>query len=284
MIVTALLGNPTDHSFSPTLFNIYAAEHNLEYSHIKLNITKDNLEDVLKSLPKYGFAGVNITLPYKMDVIPYLNTLAPEIKKIGAVNTITVNNNILTGYNTDLYGAISTTEEALARKINIYDNVVIFGTGGAARAVLAGVLSYTQNVTIIFRKPTSLRTKSLQADFKKVDFIDYKNMKELLTVLSKATIVCNATSVGMNPYVKASPLNDEILNNIGTFKDKLFFDVIFNPAKTKFLSDAENKGAKIIGGINMMIYQGVKAFELWTGKKVSSESVIKAQEKLNSLL
>lgn len=284
MIVTALIGYPTDHSVSPALFSIYAAEHNLEYSHIKLNITKDNLEDVIRCLPKYGFAGVNITLPYKMDVIPYVNALSPEIKKIGAVNTITVRKSILTGYNTDMYGAISTIEEALKRKISSDDNVVIFGTGGAARAVLAGVLQYTHNVTVIFRQPASQRTRSLQNDFKKVAFLGRENIKEVLNVLSGATIVCNATSVGMNPDIAVSPLSNEVLDQLGTFKGKLFFDVIFNPAKTKFLIDAENNGAKVIGGKNMMVYQGVKAFELWTGKKVGKQSIKKAQEKLNSLL
>lgn len=284
MIVTALIGYPTDHSVSPALFSIYAAEHKLEYSHIKLNITKDNLEEVIRCLPKYGFAGVNITLPYKMDVIPYVDALSPEIKKIGAVNTITVNDNVLTGYNTDMYGAISTIEEALTRQMNSNDNVVIFGTGGAARAVLAGVLQHTTNVTVIFRQPMSHRTKSLQSDFDRVTFLDYENTKEVLSVLSRATIVCNATSVGMNPDVAVSPLSNEILNEVGSFTDKLFFDVIFNPAKTKFLIDAENNGAKVIGGINMMVYQGVKAFELWTGKEVGMQSIKKAQEKLNSLL
>jgi shikimate dehydrogenase len=284
MIVTALIGYPTDHSVSPALFGIYAAEHNLEYSHIKFNITKDNLGDVIRCLPKYGFAGVNITLPYKMDVIPYVDALSPEIKKIGAINTITVRDGKLKGYNTDMYGAISTIEEAFNRQIGADDNVVIFGTGGAARAVLAGVLQHTEKVTVIFRQPMSYRTKSLQNDFDGAAFLDYENINDVLSVLSSATIVCNATSVGMNPDVALSPLSKEMLNEAGSFKGKLFFDVIFNPAKTKFLIDAENNGAIVIGGINMMVYQGVKAFELWTGKKVGMQSTKKAQKKLNSLL
>ncbi len=285
MIVTALLGFPTDHSMSPVLFQIYASAHKIEYSHIKLNIEASDLKSVIKCLPKLGFSGVNITLPYKMDVIPFLDNLSPEIHDIGAVNTITIVDKKLTGYNTDMYGAIRTIEEALNREMSSQDTVVIFGTGGASRALIVGALRKAAGVTVIYREPDSLKTVSLKNDFQsKVTFVPVKLAVDVRNTLNSATIICNATSVGMTPVIEASPLSALQFDQIENVENKLFFDVIFNPSKTTFLSLAESSGARIAGGINMMVYQGVKAFELWTGKQVSQESIDEAKKTLVKLL
>lgn len=152
MITTALIGSPVDHSVSPVLFKLYADEHGLEYAHSKFDVKAEDLRRVIKSLSAFGFAGVNITLPYKADVITYLDTLSPEAKAIGAVNTIKIINGKLEGYNTDAFGALRAIEKAAEREVSSADKVVIFGTGGASRAVVWVLLQKGAHVTVVFRR------------------------------------------------------------------------------------------------------------------------------------
>lgn len=287
MIISALIGNPTDHSVSPTLFSLYAAAHNLEYAHVKFNVQSNNLKRVIRDIPAFGFSGVNVTLPYKTDVIPFLDKLSPEIKLIGAVNTIVNKNGYLIGYNTDVFGAIKTIENSLGRKIGKSDNIVVFGTGGATRAIVSGVLNRKADITVLYRTPKSVKTVKFIRDFNNLAKFSDNNEKDSLKALIPATIICNATSAGMYPEVNESPISLTQLKSVANqtaIRKKLFFDVIFNPGKTKFLKNAEKLGCTVIGGIDMMIYQGVKAFYLWTGKKVSTSTIEKAKKTLRKIL
>jgi shikimate dehydrogenase len=287
MIVSALIGNPTDHSVSPTLFSLYATSHNLEYAHVKFNIQSNNLKRVIRDIPAFGFTGVNVTLPFKTDVIRFLDKLSPEIKQIGAVNTIVNKNGCLIGYNTDLFGAIKTIENSLGRKVGRSDKVIVFGAGGAARAIVSGVINRKASVTVLYRTPKSAKTVKFIRDFNNLVKFSDNNEEDLFKSLIPATIICNATSAGMYPEVNESPISFTQLKSVANqaaIRKKLFFDVIFNPGKTKFLKNAERFGATIVGGIDMMIYQGVKAFYLWTGKKVNNSTIQKAKTILRKLL
>jgi len=200
MIITALIGYPTDHSISPHLFNYFASKHNLEYSHVKFNIYPDsnnlNLKKAVEGIRALNIKGANITLPYKKDIMKYLDKIHPDAKKIGAVNTIVNKNGCLEGYNTEYYGAIKSIERGLKRKIDKSDQIVIFGTGGASRAVIQGILKYTNKVTVVYRLPLSKKTESLLIDYKKkVRFLNYND--DLEELINHASIVCNATPVGM---------------------------------------------------------------------------------------
>lgn len=278
MEITALLGYPTAHSVSPRLFSIYASDLNLEYSHLKIDVAPGNLERALLSVKNLGFSGLNITLPYKVRVIKYLDSVDEEAEKIGAVNTIAIRKGKMRGYNTDSYGAI----RAIKDHTKIFSkDAVVFGTGGAARAIISGLLSAGAQVVVVFRKPKSPRTKGVIKNFKnRVKFIDIKDTSSLIKVISESDIVCNATSCGMSPVCKLTPISYEVLKQasiIKGFSRKLFFDAIFNPYETVFLKNAKKLGADIQGGTEMMIYQGVKAFELWTGKAVDKKSIQKAK-------
>lgn len=276
MITTALIGSPVDHSVSPTLFKLYAEEHGLEYAHSKFDVRRENLEIVIKSLSAYGFAGANITLPYKTDVIPYLDSISSEAKAIGAVNTIKVTNGKLEGYNTDALGALRAIEKATGRRVGRNDRALVFGTGGAARAVIWILLQQDVSVTVVYREPESHRTQTLRRDFSdQVTFITYDSLtpKEL----SKYSIICNATSAGMYPKNIESPIDTKQFNEI-RLDGTIVFDVIFKPITTRLQDWAETKGATLAYGIDMMIYQGIVAFEYWTGKKVSDQTVEKATD------
>ena len=138
MIVTGLIGYPTDHSISPMLFNTFAKTKNLEYSHVKLNVfpRRGNLKKAIDGLVALGLKGVNVTIPYKMDILKYVDKISNEAKNIGAINTIVNRSGILYGYNTDSYGAIMAIENSLSRKLNKRDRVFVIGTGGASRAIV----------------------------------------------------------------------------------------------------------------------------------------------------
>jgi shikimate dehydrogenase len=278
MEITALLGYPTAHSVSPKLFSIYANDLRLEYSHLKIDVTPGNLKHALSSVRKLGFVGLNITLPYKMEVIKYLDSLDKQSKEIGAVNTIVIRKGRMRGYNTDSYGAV----RAIRDHTTITSKkALVIGTGGAARAIISGLMSENAQVVVIFRQPKSQRTKGMMKSFRnKVRFVDIKDTQLLIQTISQSDIVCNATSCGMSPNSKYSPISHDLLKKAsrGTdFSKKLFFDAIFNPYETAFLRNAKKLGADIQGGTEMMIYQGIKAFELWTSKAVNKKSIQKAK-------
>jgi len=142
-------------------------------------------------------------------------------------------------------------------------------------------------VTVVYRNPESTRTKSIMKSFNKRVIFLVNNETNLIKALSESEIVCNATSCGMVPQLTKSPISYGILekvSSISSFSNKLFFDTIFNPYQTRFLEEAKKLGADIQGGTEMMIYQGVKAFELWTGYKVSRKSTEKAKKVLRRCL
>lgn len=289
MIITALIGNPTSHSCSPTLFTNYASSVGLEYAHLKIDVPPKKLKTYLNALQTLGFSGLNITLPYKQAVIKYLNYVDPIAKAIGAVNTVVITKNKFRGYNTDSFGAISSIK---SQSKNIKGcRALVLGTGGASRAIVYGLLEEGCSVIVAFRKPLSLRTSTLFHDFKnKVIFIENTD-DNLETAITESDLICNATSCGMSPFINDSPVSIRVLNRASKksdFSKKLFFDAIFNPYKTKFLSYAEKLNAKIQGGTEMMIYQGIKAFHLWTGysvdQKIIRESAQLLKEKLTKSL
>ncbi len=285
MIFTALIGKPTSHSVSPKLFALYAKEFNLEYSHLKIDVEPKDLSTSLQAIKKLNFNGLNITLPHKIKIMKYVDIIDPEAKAIGAVNTVVNKGGKLFGYNTDSYGAVATIKQWIKNLKG--KDVLVLGTGGASRALVYGLLKEGAIVTVAFRNPKSIRTKSMFKDFKnKVKFIENSESNLVKNTIA-CQIICNATSCGMNHELDQTPLSLKVLKlsaKSSDFAQKLFFDVIFNPYKTLFLKNARKFKAKIQGGTEMMIYQGIKAFNLWTGYQVSSKTVKSARNILKNHL
>jgi len=268
------------------MFNYLAKSVNLNYSHVKFKVSsqnKNNLKIAIQALRVLNIRGANITSPYKREVMKYLDKIDKHAKLIGAVNTIVNKNGKLIGYNTDSYGAIQAIEKHL-RKIKSSDYVVIFGAGGAARAIIFEICKRTKNVVVINRSYN--RIKKLKSDFRKFNFRILPLTNENITnEVIKANFVINATSVGMFPNNKdclISPYLFYKINKYSSLKDKLFFDVIFNPYLTKFLLIPKEYGAKVCSGLFMMIYQGIKAFELWTNKDIAQVHVTRIRNLLRA--
>lgn len=289
-ILTCLLGDPVDHSVSDLMFQYFAEITGIDnYKHLKLRVPRDNKENLriaLHAVRMFNFAGANITLPYKEQVTMYIDDHDNTAREIGAVNTVANESGKLIGYNTDSYGAIKAIEEKL-RPIKFSDKVMILGAGGAARAIVAGLADKVNKIDILNRSLDLKRAVKLKEDIPHIKtLIEVKELSDqnIIHSLADSSIVINATSVGMYPNSNETLLNKHHIESIPDYqiniKSKVFFDVVFNPFITPFLSLAQGYGCKICPGIYMMIYQGIKAFNLWTGKEVSDEEV----EKISTLL
>lgn len=281
MKITALIGNPVNHSFSDFMFDDYAKKCNIKnYFHLKIEVPKDDddlLKWALKGLVGLGFLGANITMPFKIKVLKFLDRIDLSAANIGAVNTIKVLGNNLIGFNTDGSATIDVLE-AKSRKINKKDHIIIFGAGGAARAIAYEIYKRSHNLLIINRNIEHAMTliKLLgKSQGKGVDYLALKKFIEnknlAVQIIQNADFVINATPVGMNKNVQESIVPDSIFRELKSLNDKTFFDVILNPIQTYFLRNAKSKGAKIVTGLDMMLYQGIRAFRIWTGCEVKMD-------------
>lgn len=288
MRYSALIGNPTEHSVSPLLFEWIAAQlpQPIEYKHLKVDVPQvSELEPALEAFRVLNFCGLNVTLPYKLDVIPILSEIDDSISSIGAVNTIVFdsNNSRSIGYNTDWYGIYC----PLSQVINKYQKgkAIVFGTGGAARAVIYALLKLgIKDIAVLHRVAESDRTKSLQDQFSDKATICFDAYENIVKYIDTTDIIINATSTGMVGQNAETPFALDSLKNYEDFSHKVFFDCVFNPVNTPLVSYFKSHGAKTIDGLWMMIYQGLYAFTLWTGDDVRDTFTKDSLSKLHGLL
>lgn len=243
-----LLGHPISHSKSP-LFQNYALSYlKIDTVYIALNINEEDFDIVVPAFKKLELLGLNITLPYKTEILKYIDELSEEAKEIGSVNTIKVKENKWIGYNTDWYGIF---ESLKIKKIPQNLNVLIIGAGGTTPAIIFGLKKYgIKNITVTNR---TLEKAEILAEKFKINFIDYyKKEKEL----ENFQLIFNSTSTDFNKLI--GKLNKKcIYYDINYYKDKL---------KTK----------NYIDGTLMLLLQGKKAIEIWTGKSVPLKILIKS--------
>ncbi|MCT4564416.1 MAG: shikimate dehydrogenase [Maledivibacter sp.] len=255
-----LIGEKLKHSFSPAIHSIIFKELNMEGYYHLLEIEKGNLRDAVYRLKAVGAKGVNVTIPYKVDIMEYLDMVSDEGKKIGAVNTICFRENKAIGYNTDYFGF-----GIMLDKFDIHiknKNAVILGTGGASKAVLQYLLDGdVMDVTFVTRDITKGREK-----FKDHRMISYNDIK----ALSHQDIIINCTPCGMYPKIEACPVSKEDIS-----KFEAAVDLIYNPIETLFLKNASKQGIKAVNGLYMLVGQAVKAEELWNDIKIDDKVIEK---------
>ena len=256
------MADPVEHSLSPQMHEAGYKELGIEkdfifFRHlVKSKDLKKFIEDVKKN--PY-FRGASISIPHKIEIIKYLDKIDAVAQKIGAVNTIVNEKGILTGYNTDVIGA----RTALEKKTNIKNKLVaIIGAGGAARAIVYGLFKKGARIKIFNRSLE--KAKKLAEEFG----CKYGNLNSLEEI-SKMDIIINATPVGMNE--DKSPIDKKLIN-----KDHLVFDAVYTPYQTRLIKDAKQKGARVILGREMLLYQGTAQFELFTNRKAPIEAMRKA--------
>lgn len=258
--IYALIGDPVEHSVSPLMHNRCFKELKLNCVYVAFRVRKEFLKEAMLGIKYLGISGANITIPHKVEVMKYLDEIDEVAKAIGAVNTVVNKNGRLIGYNTDGIGAVRSLKEVV--KDLRGKKVTLIGAGGAARAISFCLLKEGACLRIVnrtYEKAVELaellsQTCAVRPEVYKLD------ENELGKALEDSEILINSTSVGMYPLADKSPVPQKLLRS-----DLIVFDIVYNPLKTKLLREAEEVGATTIEGYNMLVYQAVESFKLWTG-------------------
>ena len=242
-----VIGNPIEHSLSPQLHNYWIKENNIDAVYDKKQLDESDIEKIIYEIKNDKIHGMNVTVPFKKSVIPFLDQLTPLAKEVQSVNTIFKKDNKVVGDNTDIGGF-----EKSLKYIN-YDiknkNVFILGAGGVVPSIILA-LKRLGAAKIILSNRTKEKTDDLKKKYTDLEIIDWGETPDF-------NMIINATSLGLKN-------DDQIKLNyadIGT--NKLFYDIIYNPSKTKFLSKAKQFGNQIENGKMMFIYQAQLAFRIW---------------------
>jgi shikimate dehydrogenase len=257
--VIGIIGKPIEHSLSPIMHNSAFKELDLNYIYLKFNVDKSQLALAIEAVRALGVRGLNVTMPYKNEVMQYLDKLDALAEEIGAVNTIVNNAGVLTGYNTDAYGALEALKNNEVDLNSIDGKVLIIGAGGGARAVAYGLAKIGAEIVIANR--TFKKGEQLAKELNKITSAKAITIKEIPMVIHDTVIMINCTPTGMTGSLSMSLIPGELIK-----KDMIVFDIVSKPKETPLIKLAKEKGAKVIFGYEMVVYQGAKAFELWTGK------------------
>lgn len=269
----AVIGDPIAHSLSPIFQNYLLELKNINAIYIPLKVTADTLGDSLKLL-RNNFEGFNVTIPHKQNIMQYLDEIDPSAIEYGAVNTVKVIDNKLIGYNTDGIGFIKSIENV---NVNLKGKkVLLLGAGGAAKVIASEIIKLGGNLTIANR--------NIERGMQLKNRLEKSYSTPVITVTPKESdtpfdIIINSTSVGMYPNVDESPINQDVLRGA-----ELVYDIIYNPPETKLLKLGSKFGAKTINGLSMLIYQGLKSFEIWTEEQVTYGEEGKIYRKLKDRL
>jgi len=246
-----IIGNPVSHSMSPAIHNAAFTEKGINNIYVPLKIT--DIDTFMRECRKIDFQGFSVTIPHKESVLPLLDDLDPNARRIGAINTIVNQNGKLTGYNTDCMAAVMGLEYSMKEANETLNNkkVSIIGAGGAARAIAFGLKEKGCDITIFNR--TIERAEKLSHDVK----CKFESFEEIHQIDSD--ILINTTSIGMFPNVDQTPVPKNILN-----EGMIVFDAVYNPIETRLLRDAKEQGCHTVNGLSMFINQAAEQFRLWT--------------------
>nr|WP_213395893.1 shikimate dehydrogenase [Yoonia sp.] len=254
-----VIGNPISHSLSPKLHGHWLRRYGIDGSYDALQVTEDALERTLRSLPAQGYVGVNVTLPHKVAVLQIADQLTDRATLIGAANTLTFKDDgRIFADNTDGYGLLENLRQGAPGWDAKSGPAVVFGAGGAARAVIVSLIE-AGVPEIILTNRTRPKAESLRADFgARIRIVDWVQAG---SVLSDAAMVVNTTSLGMKGGQEFRvPLD-------GLRSGTVVTDIVYTPLRTKFLDVAAEKGCVTVDGLGMLLHQGVPGFERWFGKR-----------------
>ena len=244
-----VIGNPITHSLSPKLHNYWIKQNNIDAIYDKKKLNDNELENIILNVKQKIISGVNVTVPFKNTVIPYLDELSEEAKVTQAVNTIYLKNKKVVGHNTDIEGF-----EKAINKINFSFNnkkIFILGAGGVVPSIIYASIKMGSSEIMITNR-TEKKAEKLQNIFNNIKLIKWGKIPDF-------DVIINATSLGLNQDDKIN------LDYSKVGKNKLFYDVIYNPSETNFLNVGKKTGNKYENGKLMFVYQAFSAFKLWHG-------------------
>ncbi len=257
-----VIGHPVEHSLSPAMHNAAIAHLGLDYVYLPFPIAPHNLEIAIAGFAAIDVVGFSVTIPHKQAIIPLLSEITPIAQAIGAVNTVSRQNNQWVGTNTDIEGFIAplqtTYKQDWSQKV-----AVILGNGGAARAVVAGChqLGFAK-IHVVGRNVQRLQEFGNSWNNSPIsENLEVHQWEELPKLIPQANLLVNTTPIGMYPKVNESPLSVKEIANLP--KGAIAYDLIYIPKPTQFLEQAEKQGAIAIDGLEMLVQQGVAALKIW---------------------
>ena len=267
--LAAVVANPIKHSISPFIHNSAFEATDTNGVYLAWEVEATDLAETVANIRRYQMYGINLSMPYKEQVIPYLDQLSEEACLIGAVNTVVNREGTLIGYNTDGKGFFKSLPSF---KIS-GKRMVLLGAGGAAKAILAqAILDGVSQVSVFVRSASIEKTRPYLEKLQnetgfKVDLFALEDVSELQARIIDSDLLVNATSVGMDGVSLPIPASVVLPEKL------LVADVIYQPFETPFLKWARNQGNQSINGLGMLLYQAAEAFELWTGKEMPTDQI-----------
>jgi len=280
--VCCVIGDPVEHTLSPFIHNTAFKELGLDFVYLAFRVGREELRNAMVGVRSLNIHGVNVTMPHKTAVMRYLDEIDSTAKSIGAINTILNADGRLVGYITDGVGAINALKEngvGLEGK-----KLLLLGAGGAGKAIAFHVAQEAKELRILNRTARKAEelAEILGKKFKKKVSGNLLSPELVKKELEDADILVNATSVGMHPDVNRSLVNPSWLR-----PDLYVMDIIYNPLESKLAKDAKSVGAKVISGVEMLVYQGAASFEIWTNRrapvKAMREAVLNKLSELGAL-
>lgn len=261
MKIFGVIGNPVSHSLSPALHGMLYEQTGFDGNYSRYPVAKDEIKNVITAMKTLGISGINVTSPYKRDIIPFMDELSSEAAEIGAVNTVHLREDgTVMGHNTDSYGF---AESLLHAGIEIAGkSFVVCGTSGAGKAVCHALNQYGAAKVV---------TASTNAE----NGVAYSELEHMHGI----DVIVNCTPLGMRPHEDESPVPPHIFGNFSAA-----VDLIYNPWETVFLRGANRAGLKTLNGLPMLVFQGIRSFELWTGIDVKGGGADKIIGSLSCIL
>lgn len=269
--VCGVIGDPIEHTLSPIMHNAAFEATGLDFVYVAFKVKPSCVADAVNGMRALNIRGLNVTMPHKKSVMKNLDRVDLSAQIIDSVNTILNKENLLFGFNTDGVGAVKALKEnGVALKGS---KVLLLGAGGAARAIAYAMAKEADELTILNRtvKDAQALAKLVEKTASKRIVSGSLSLEDIDSNLQDSDILINATSVGMKPRPEETPVPIELLR-----KNLAVMDIVYNPLETKLARDAKNLGAKVISGVEMLIYQGAASFEIWTGKSAPVEVMRKA--------
>ena len=249
-----IIGKPLSHSLSPVLHNFWFEKNNLKANYSLIEIEKEKIKDIINKIRNKELHGINVTVPYKQEIIPYLDLVINDAKETSSVNTIYLNNdNKIVGENSDVYGFEQSFISKLNNKDLVEQKFFIMGAGGVAPSLIYALKK--KNIKKIFISNRTLQ--KAEKIKKKFPFIKIILWEKIPQEIEGMDIIINATSLGM----KNSPDFKILIENLKSVS--VYYDVVYNPLETKMLRNFKEKKIKTFNGLEMFLFQGQKSFSLW---------------------
>ena len=267
--LAAVVANPIKHSISPFIHNQAFEATHTNGVYVAWEVEATDLAETVANIRRYQMFGINLSMPYKEQVISYLDQLSEEARLIGAVNTVVNREGTLIGYNTDGKGFFKSLPSFKISK----KRLVLLGAGGAAKAILAqAILDGVSQISVFVRSSSMEKTrpyleKIQNATGFRVDLFALEDVQDLQDSITQADLLVNATSVGMDGSSQPIPTSIVLPEKL------LVADVIYQPFETPFLKWAKEQGNQSINGLGMLLYQAAEAFELWAGKEMPTDQI-----------